>query len=160
MLMVADSLPTIETGTPWQDLVRLAAIFIPGIIVLAMGLVVFVKYTRVYMLDRKLTVAQGRKSKWRGLLPIHVAAISFSYMGLVVMLLTSVAERFREPLYSVPRTIVYSLMLCVGALALHIMTSQSRRRSVQIEQMKYPKATSAESGPPAIGRESGNPPPA
>lgn len=139
MLTVADVLPTITTGTPWQDLVRLAAILVPGIIVLAMSLVVIWKYARVYALDLRLAHAQGRKTNWRGLLPAHVAVIAISYCGLIVMLITSVATRFREPLYSTPRTVLYSVFLWLGVAALHVMTTHSKRRAVSIGQLNHVK---------------------
>jgi hypothetical protein len=134
-----------------MDGLRLALVFIPGIILLAMSLVVCVKYTRVYILDKRLATAQGRKSKWQGLLPIHVGVISLSYMGLVVMLMTSVAERFREPLYSLPRTIIYSVFLWLGVAALYIMVANQRRRRVQIESVTHIEGGGTGKGSPTVG---------
>ncbi len=151
--------PTVETPHPWMDFVRLGAVFIPGVIVLAMSLVVIAKYVRVYLMDRKLSKAQGRPSSWRGLLPVHVAAIAVSYCGLVVMLLTNIVVRFREPLYSTPRTVVYSFFLWLGVAALYVMTNHSKRRAVQIQSVTFPETMRDGCGPESLGCEKGAPPP-
>lgn len=102
-----------------SDVARIAA-FVFGAATVAVAVVVVVLYARLYALSTRL------QSKWRGLLPRHVALVGVSYLALMIGTMADMTRFFGDPItWRIP---FYGFAYLAGLWAMWDVLGHSRLR--------------------------------
>ncbi len=117
----------ISTPRPFADLARVLLVFIPGAVVLAYGAVVTYAYGKAWRVAHRL-VEPG--IEWIGLLPKHVALVTASYVGFIVLAMVEVVERLHQPFAW--RSPVIFLLLLAGYKAMRDVLAYERTRITSV----------------------------